>query len=113
METQIFPEKIKMSNLPFFFQGWNTVLKKTNEFSDGAPVYRLNGYKLYYIIPIIGITIRRIAGRWYLHRDCDYINLFAFMGKKKTPETVEKDPLPCGEWTYGGIVTEYKKRRWF
>lgn len=38
-------------------QGWNTIYK-TEKLSEGFPVYHLKPYKLYYIIPIIGKTMK-------------------------------------------------------
>ena len=36
-----YPEKIRMSGLPFMLQGWNTEFVRTSEESDGCPVYYL------------------------------------------------------------------------
>ena len=66
-----FPERIKVSGLPFMFQGWNNIYYKTSEIADGCPVYSLPSYTLYGFIEIIGVTIYRNNGIWVLQRVCD------------------------------------------
>ena len=45
--TNNFPEQIKMSGLPFMWQGWNTKFELTDEICENCPVYRLYPYTLY------------------------------------------------------------------
>lgn len=42
-----FPEQIKMSGLPFMWQGWNTKFELSDEICENCPVYRLYPYTLY------------------------------------------------------------------
>lgn len=104
-ERQQFPEKIYVSNLPFFLQGWNGCYKKTDETSGGAPVYRLKPYTLYHIFPIIGVKIFRdhTDGIWYFQRDCDSTFMFS---------SEWKSVFPYGEWGNMMYVTSYD-RTWF
>nr|QYA18382.1 hypothetical protein KOM_12_112 [Clandestinovirus] len=93
-QASTFPNQIRVKGLPFMLQGWNNVYYKTNEISDGKPVYRLNPYTLYYTIPIIGVTIRKVDGVWVLQRDCDdspLMNLNKYGGQDD----------PFGFWSQG------------
>jgi hypothetical protein len=95
-----FPNKIKVSGLPFFLQGWNNIYMKTNQMSEGCPVYELQGYNLYWVMPIIGVIIYRKDGIWQMQRDCDLHP----MGIKKYGGSQED---PFGYWTSGAIVVPY------
>jgi hypothetical protein len=72
-----YPDKIKISKLPFMLQGWNTTFYKTKKISEGFPIYHLKPYKLYYVIPIIGATIKVKNGQWCFYRDCDWDFMFS------------------------------------
>jgi hypothetical protein len=77
-------------------QGWNNSYYKTNEMSDGCPIYRLDAYTLYWFIPIIGVEIKRVNGLWGFYRECD--RGFATF----TKNTGDKGHL-FGKWgPYGG-----------
>ena len=93
-----FPYQIRMTGLPFMMQGWNNVYTKTDEESDGCPVYHLRPYMLYWFIDIIGVTLYRHNGVWVLKRDGEHhdfgINKY---GQKPQPD-------PFGYWTYGAEV---------
>ena len=65
-----YPEKIKVSGLPFMLQGWNTTFVKCID--DGQVSYRLYGYTLYCFIPIIGVHITETNGKWHFTRECDF-----------------------------------------
>src|SRR5271157_238002 len=67
-----WPLQLKMSRLPFMLQGWNCTFYKTGGTSEGCPIYRLDPYTLYWTIPIIGVRILKVNGRWIINRDCDY-----------------------------------------
>lgn len=98
-------DSIRMSGLPLMFSGWNNVFKRVEgEDSEGCPVYHLDEYALYFIIPILAVTIKKKDGKWIFYRDCDTDN-FAFM-KKVAGQSEE---TPFGEWTYGGCVTPINK----
>lgn len=58
-----FPIEIKMSGLPIFLAGWNSVLKRTDEIRDKCPVYVLQPYFMYYCIYVPMIEIYRNNGR--------------------------------------------------
>ena len=97
-----WPEKIKMNSLPFWtMHGWNKVLSKTSRYSDGCPVYELQSYNLWGLIPIVGISIFREDGIWRLMRIDNY-NLpntrciFKYGGKPQND--------PFGSWSMGGWV---------
>jgi hypothetical protein len=76
--ANLFPKNIKVKGLPFMLQGWNNIYKKTDEISDNCPIYRLEEYNLYWIIPIIGVRIFREDGVWKMQRDCDFFPLYGF-----------------------------------
>ncbi len=96
-----WPKKIKMSGLPFMLQGWNCEFYLTSETSDNAPVYRLDPYALYWMIPIIGVKILKYNGNWVLQRDCDDAE-FSFIQKVSTGSD-----YPWGTWSYGAHVMEH------
>lgn len=79
-------------------QGWNNVYTMTEEVSEGCPVYHLDEYTLYFTIPIIGATLKRVNGIWRLQRDCDSIPLTI----QKYGATPQGDPF--GRWTRGASV---------
>lgn len=91
-----FPEKIRVTGLPFMLQGWNNVYHLTAEISDGCPVYRLNPYTLYLFIDIIGVRILRIDGVWCMQRDCDDHPMYSI---KKYGDKNQPDPF--GYWSSG------------
>ena len=93
-----FPNKIKMSGLPFVLQGWNTTFSKTKDLSDGAPIYRLEPYSLYFTIPIIGGSVKKVNGKWIFVRDYDF-------GVNSGLEKVSPgNCFPFGEWSYGAKI---------
>jgi hypothetical protein len=79
-------------------QGWNNIYYRTHEESDACPVYRLEPYNLYYLIPIIGVKIFRKDGIWVFKRDCD--------GNETDIRKYGKSPQgePFGYWTYGATI---------
>ncbi|CAH6420445.1 Hypothetical protein HVR_LOCUS1194 [uncultured virus] len=97
--NQSFPEKIRMSGLPFMLQGWNNVYHKTDEISDGCPVYNLDSYTLYWFFPIIGVKLFRLNETWRLQRDCD------FYPTEIRKYSNEDQKTPMGNWSYGAQVT--------
>uniref|UniRef100_A0A6C0ADT5 Uncharacterized protein n=1 Tax=viral metagenome TaxID=1070528 RepID=A0A6C0ADT5_9ZZZZ len=71
------PECIYVSGFPFFFQGWNGKYKRTNIIKNNFPTYRLEPYKLYFLIDIIGVEIYKGEDKkWFFQRDCDLWPLF-------------------------------------
>ena len=110
MQIEKYPERVRMSGLPFMLQGWNCVFHKSSrETSDGRPVYRLRSYTLYWLYPIIGVRMLREKGSWHLKRDCDD-RVLSDLRKLGGPEEGDDDgaggDLPMGHWTYGAAVTE-------
>jgi hypothetical protein len=98
-----------MSGLPFMLQGWNRVFYKTREVSDGAPVYRLDPYTLYWFFNIIGVSIKRVKNCWVMKRDCDYEGNYYGNKYRRNDVTTnfnKADPTPLGSWSYGGKVTD-------
>jgi hypothetical protein len=57
-----YPDKLKVSGLPFFLHGWNNTYYKTKATSEGCPVYRLDPYVLYWLIPIVGVRLLKYKG---------------------------------------------------
>lgn len=92
-----FPEKIKMSGLPFMLQGWNNVFHKTNETSEECPIYELKMYVLYGTIDIIGMYIYKQNGIWRARRACDEYSLFEKLGFDQSD--------PFGNWGLNGYVS--------
>lgn len=102
-----WPDKIRMSGLPFMLQGWNRVFyKDRSETSDNVPIYRLDPYTLYCFFDIIGVSIKRCRGKWIMQRDCDLSTEDSFIKKKFVYDNRYPDPSPCGFWNYGGQVSE-------
>ncbi len=92
-----FPNKVKMSGLPFMFQGWNNIFTKTDELSEDCPIYVLSEYTLYSLIEIIGVNLLKKDGKWRLQRSCDSSYFFT---------KISDEDSPIGTWEYGGRVTE-------
>ena len=94
----IYPNKIKISGLPSTLQGWNTTFYKTQEVSEGCPVYKLDPYILYFFVPIIGVTIYRLNGQWTMKRESDSfpMNIIKISNQDQSS--------PIGEWTFGAEV---------
>lgn len=67
----IYPEKIIVSGLPFYLQGWNNIFNKTKIIIDDKPVYRMNTYVLYGFIPIASVIIQfnKSENTWEFSRD--------------------------------------------
>lgn len=93
-----FPEKIKLSGLPFVLQGWNNVFRKTSEIIEDAPVYTLDMYVLYGTIEIIGLTIYKNGGMWCARRNTDDYSLFEKEG--------DDQDTPFGKWGLNGYVSQ-------
>jgi hypothetical protein len=68
-----FPSRIRIKGLGFHLQGWNQILYRNGDMSDGCPVYKLDSYTLYFVIGIIGIRLLRINGIWRIQRDGDAV----------------------------------------
>lgn len=45
--TNEFPDAVRIRGMDFMHQGWNTIFEKTEELSNGYPVYYMKTYKLY------------------------------------------------------------------
>jgi len=93
--SMAWPSSLKVSGLPFMFQGWNTVFHKTSEIKNEYPVYRLKDYTLYWTIPIIGCFIYFNGNTWFLQRRDGFV----------TPWEKQNSTDPTGEWTDGMYVT--------
>lgn len=94
----IYPDEIRVSGLPFYLRGWNRTFKRTEEMSEGTPVYRLEPYTIFLVIRVLGVSIRKFSGRWYLMRDCDgeaYSNIY-----KDSRDQI----YPFGQWSRGVFV---------
>jgi len=99
-----YPEKIRMSGLPFMLQGWNTEFVRTSEESDGCPVYYLEPYNLYWLIPIIGGYVKRVKGNWIFQRECDWDGIHALNKKRCFVQNESPDLYPYGPWTFDAFV---------
>jgi hypothetical protein len=104
-----YPPRIKMSGLPLCLSGWNAVFVKTEKISCGCPVYTLDSYNMYNIVPIIGGTIFKRGDEWVFVRNCDDISdSLTYLYKNDANDT------PLGKWSYGGIVTKEETwEEWF
>ena len=87
-----FTDKVRVTGLPLLLKGWNGIYYKTDEISEGFPVYRLDPYMLYYIFPILGVKLAVYNGKWTLERD-EYSLMFTKRNNKKF----------FGEWGYYGM----------
>lgn len=93
-----FPERIKVTNLPFMFQGWNKIYVKIGNDEEGFPIYHLKPYTLYFFIEILGVKLFRKNGIWVIQRDIDsYPTVFQKYG-------IEPQSDPFGYWSEGCIV---------
>ncbi len=92
-----FPEYIQVSGFTFFMHGWNRKYYKSSRESDGCPVYLLDPYMLYWVIPIIGMMVYRENGIWRLKMIEDCLAPY----RKKSEDIPQSDPF--GEYT-GGIT---------
>lgn len=87
MNNYNWPKKIVVSGLPFMLQGWNNtyvrndllgvVIDVSTKYSDDVPIYTLESYWLYGIIPIASVQILRVNGEWILRR-LDNKEIFAY-----------------------------------
>ena|SRR5438874_2305723 len=100
----IYPDKIRMSGLPFGLQGWNTELVRTDEESDDCPVYYLSPYLLYWLYPVTGGKMMRIKGRWVFRTDEDLEGKYTMKKNVSFLCDEYKDPYPYGQWSHGGQV---------
>jgi len=101
-EFKDWPIQIRVSGLPFMLQGWNSVYTRADFFqeivsvdvmgpplyfplssSDNAPIYILEAYWLYRIIPITAVKIVRVNGEWQLCRMRDYEIFYSKPTNKK------------------------------
>ena len=93
-------EEIRFSGLPLMLSGWNNKYIKQDD-----NTYYLAAYKLYWLIPIIGVTIKKITDKWRLIRDGD-----CFCDSDDDEIGIYKlgndQDSPIGEWTYGAIVSK-------
>jgi hypothetical protein len=96
----VFPNRIKVSGLPFMLQGWNNIYTKIDQMTDDCPIYELQSYLLYGLFPIIGTIIYRKDGIWQMQRECDYHP----NGIKKYGGSQED---PFGFWSHGAIIAPY------
>ena len=68
-----WPASVRVLGLPLILQGWNNKYYLSDNISEGCPIYRMDSYNLFGIIPIIGVSLVRKGGLWVLQRDCDFL----------------------------------------
>jgi hypothetical protein len=95
-----WPATIKISGLPLFLCGWNTVFTITDQTSNGLPVYHMRGYTLYWFFRILSARILNVKGQWFLQRDCDEDGTYILH------KSVGCQLSPIGFWSHDAIVTE-------
>jgi len=95
IQEEIFTDKVRVYGLPLFLKGWNALFYKTDEISEGSPVYRLDPYMLYYVIAIVGVKLIFRNGKWSLVRDDDRVMFIKHNNKEL-----------FGEWGYYGMKVE-------
>ena len=95
LEKENFTDKVRVTGLPLLLQGWNAIYYKTEDTSEGFPVYRLDPYVLYLIIPILGVNLVVMNGKWTFERD-DGVIMFTKRNNKKF----------FGDWGYYGMKVE-------
>lgn len=54
-----YPERIRVSGWNLTMMGFNNWYYRTNEIRNGAPVYRMESYNLFYLIPIFAAEISK------------------------------------------------------
>ncbi len=92
-----WPERIRVTGLPWHLMGWNTSYYHIADDKDGFPIYRLDPYTFIGCIPIIGVTIfREFRSKskryvWVFARDCDKTPMFTRGGN-------EFGETPFGYW---------------
>ena len=90
-----FPNRIRVKGLPFMLQGWNSTYYKTDQSSDGCPIYRLDQYTLYWFIEIAAVVVYRDGGIWKLSR----VDFDCGLDINKYGQTPQGDPF--GYWSRG------------
>lgn len=114
-----FPNKLKMSGLPIFLMGWNSVFQRTDQIRDNCPVYVLEQYLMYHFVYVPLAKIYRKNKRWVLecpscNGDCENCGpgISKLYGEKYKGK-LKVDPLPMGTWSHGATLTikeEEKKK---
>jgi hypothetical protein len=87
---------LKVLGLPFSLWVYNDKFYKSDEIHEGAPVYVVEPYFLYGLIPIAGAKILKYQGIWVLWRNVDSQPIFHSIE--------ENQQLPIGEWSNGVTV---------
>jgi len=98
-----WPERVRISGMPFLLQGWNTVLQR-GAFSDqGYPVYSVESYELYGLFSIAGMKLEFTDNKgWELMPYNTHPNFY------KNGCNEIKDVNPLGSWSYGFCISEDK-----
>lgn len=100
----LWPSAIEIKGLPFMFQGWNAILRLDIQENQG--VYRMDPYRLFCLIPIAGITLRRHRdGIWRLFKDeSDWLPA-SMHNPSGPPIPIAKigpdQSSPLGLWSFG------------
>lgn len=93
---------IKMNGLPFMLQGWNTYFHISDEMSEDAPVYKMEGYNLYWLIPILPVKIMKSGGYWKMfYSDPEYLLNLGLSDETAHGEIMRKTEIsdsPLGNW---------------
>lgn len=66
----VWPQRVAISGLPFYLMGWRNTQFDLVDINDiGEPTYRLESYKLFGLITIVGVTIHKREGEWGIYPD--------------------------------------------
>src|SRR3954464_11811286 len=96
-DSEEYPSAVRVRGLGFMHQGWNTIFRKTDGVSGGKPVYTMDGYDLYGILPIIPVDLLFMGDKWRFRYASGFDRDFDLGRKDENPTEL------AGNWK--GICT--------
>lgn len=105
------PTQIRVSGLPFFWQGWNTMYYRV--VVNGEVMYVMDPYTLYFFIPIFGVVIRKLGKKWVLMRSdgvviCKKLDSISCQRMDSIRGNHDEDQeTPFGDWEYNMSVVGF------
>jgi hypothetical protein len=95
-----WPDTIYMSGLPYNLSGYNTSFVKSNKLVNERPTYILKPYKMYFVVPIMGVRIYMAGKKWHM----EYLEDQSIEGNVLYKRGTNQD-TPFGEWSNGGYLS--------
>jgi hypothetical protein len=117
MTEERYPNLLEITGFDFMHQGWNYRMLKSGAIKNGAPVYILKPYDLYFFIRIRPLRLQRNAHKqWILSiDDCYGADIASKLRDHECPLTFIDGSHPCGEYSgpLGDITICARNHRWF